>query len=199
MPQGSEQLFLVNTYAREADRQSSPMEANKRYNKARQEKRKQAIAAGFCQDCTIRPATLRRRSCEQCLMKAIIKGAFKFQRGRANKEATAARGGCYVDQFRPNIRSQWCNEILSRYNGKCFYTGIDISVGSTAGLDHMIPVSRVLTYGPAKVFCPENLVWCHKSINLLKGEMTAGEFMAWLDSDFIPLLQMAVARQSRSA
>tara|TARA_S200002703_G_C3667242_1_gene204851 strand:- start:40 stop:447 length:408 start_codon:yes stop_codon:yes gene_type:complete len=116
-------------------------------------------------------------------MDSIIRESFKFDRKRSIPRATKTRKTCYVDQFKPESRKEWVQIIKSKFNGKCFYTGLLIEIGSTAGLDHVLPVSRAATFGPNRVFHPDNLVWCHDSINKLKGDKTGHEFALWLRYD----------------
>lgn len=150
------------------------------YSKLR---RDAAKAAGMCQKCYKQPALLGRVNCTDCQMRSIIRESFKFDRRRKMPESSMARGSCYVDQFVSSVRRDWENQIIKKWTGFCFYTGLLIEIGSTAGLDHKLPVSRATVFGPSKVFHPDNLVWAHKSVNILKGEMTADEFALWLRYD----------------
>lgn len=126
---------------------------------------------------------IQRLTCRECLMDKQIYESFKFDRARKLKGVTQARSTCYVDQFAPELRRAWVESIKARWTGYCFYSGLPIEIGSTAGLDHMLPVSRASVFGPSRVFHPENLVWTDKKINVLKGEMTADEFYVWLRND----------------
>jgi hypothetical protein len=159
------------------------------YSKKRRDCCKQL---GMCTKCYKRPALVQRKQCAECQMDSVIQEAFKFDRRRKMPGSTAKRGSCYVDQFCIAVRKQWRDDIKNKWTGKCFYTGLQIEIGATAGLDHMLPVSRASAFGPAKVFHPDNLVWCHSSVNILKGDMTADEFYVWLRHD----LPMAIASMS---
>jgi hypothetical protein len=121
-------------------------------------------------------------------MVAIIKEAFKFDKKRKLKGSTQARGTCYVPQYKTAIRAAWNKEIIEKFTGFCYYTRIQIEVGSTAGLNFKLPVSRVEEFGPNAIFCPNNLVWCHKGIALLKGSMTDVKFANWLRNEFIQFI-----------
>ena len=147
------------------------------------ERRAESRATGRCIKCNKRPAILQRAQCCECQMDSIIRESFKFDRKRSIPRATKTRKTCYVDQFKPESRKEWVQIIKSKFNGKCFYTGLLIEIGSTAGLDHVLPVSRAATFGPNRVFHPDNLVWCHDSINKLKGDKTGHEFALWLRYD----------------
>jgi len=153
------------------------------------DKRQEAKSLGLCANCFCAPALLHRQRCQPCQMKAIIKEAFKFDRKRQLLGSTGARGSCYVPQYSPQVRKEWTGAILEKWNGQCFYTGLQIEIGSTAGLSFKLPASRADACGPSAVFHPDNLVWCHQGIALLKGNMTATKFESWLSAEFLPLLQ----------
>jgi 5-methylcytosine-specific restriction endonuclease McrA len=158
----------------------------------RKDRRAQLKSAGVCSKCWQRPALIGRVQCAQCQMDSLIREKFKFDRKRNRNGATKARGTCYVDQFAQSVRRTWIDQIIAKWTGKCHYTGLEIEIGSTAGIDHMLPVSRACVFGPSKVYHPDNLVWCHKSINLLKGDRTADEFAYWLQND-LPVAMASVS------
>jgi 5-methylcytosine-specific restriction endonuclease McrA len=159
----------------------------------RRNRRAKLKAAGICTKCLQRPALIGRVQCTQCQMESLIREGFKFDRKRNRNGATKARGTCYVQQFGPDVRRLWIDQIVAKWTGKCHYTGIDIEIGATAGLDHMLPVSRASVFGPSKVYCPDNLVWCHKSINILKGDKTADEFAWWLRHELPAAIETVAA------
>lgn len=159
-------------------------------------KRAEAKAQGLCANCRHRPALIKRTQCGRCQMASIIKEAFKYDRARAAKGATIARGSCYVPQFTPEVRNDWVEQIMAKWTGRCHYTGLPIEIGSTASLDHSLPVSRAGTFGPNRAYHPDNLVWCHKAINVLKGDMTADEFKWWLTNELLPSV-VSIDQQSK--
>lgn len=159
----------------------------------RKTRRQAAKQAGLCQHCFWQPALLGRVNCRSCQMKIIVRESFKFDRRRKMPGSTAARGTCYVDQFLTTVRRSWTEQVISKWTGKCYYTGLAIEIGSTAGLDHKLPVSRATSFGPDRVFHPDNLVWAHKSVNILKGDMTAEEFAVWLRHDLPAALESVSA------
>ena len=118
-------------------------------------------------------------------MEQIIREAFKYDYNRAKPQSTLARGSCYVEQFKRDDRRRIIDEIVSRFNGKCHYTGIPIEIGSTAGLVLKIPRQYIDVYGPDQVFCSTNFCWCHKSVHGLKGSKTDAEFRTWLIDGFL--------------
>jgi hypothetical protein len=126
-------------------------------------------------------------------MLSIIQESFKFDRRRNMPESTAKRGTCYVEQFPPAQRKEIVAAIMAKFNGRCFYTGLPIELGATASLDHKLPVSKAGVYGSARVFSVENMEWCHRAFNNLKGNMTAEEFRAWLRLELLPVLQAQYA------
>ena len=156
-------------------------------------KRADAKGKGICTKCRHRPALIKRVQCAHCQMGSIIREAFKYDRRKNAAGATAARGSCYVPQFKSDVRVVWVEQVIAKWTGKCCYTGLPIEIGATASLDHSIPISRAGTFGPCKVYSPENLVWCHKAVNILKGERTADEFRAWLQSELLPSLHAVVS------
>lgn len=163
---------------------------------SKMEARRLAMARGLCMRCMCRPCVIQRKHCRDCLMDRLIAEAFKQDRRGKMPGSTRERGTCYVDQFRPSVRRKWLDEVKSKWNGACFYSGLPIEVGSTAGLDHMLPYSRAHVFGPGKVFHPDNLVWVDKRINILKGAMTAHEFFAWLRVDLPKAITSADANLS---
>ena len=64
-------------------------------------------------------------------------------------------------------------EILEKQYRRCYYTGVDLIAGE-ASIDHLMPVSKF----PELRSEISNLAWCHKRINLMKGDMTKDEFLA---------------------
>ncbi len=149
-------------------------------------RRAESKAKGLCVKCHQRPALIKRTQCHRCQMGSLIREAMKYDRAKAASGSTKARGTCYVAQFSQEIRKDWVEQVIGRWNGLCSYTGLAIEIGSTASLDHVLPISRAAVFGPSKVYHPDNLVWCHKSINILKGDMTAEEFKLWLTNELVP-------------
>lgn len=142
-------------------------------------RRASAKALGLC-SCggTVVPG---RKSCRRCLMEAMVKQAFMhpaFRRGGSSRRGLSKHyeNGCFVDSY----STEHVRAVCDRFDGRCFYSGLPIDIGSTAGLDHNIPVSRVSAWGEAVVYAPENLVWCHQGMNYLKRDMTGDEFRQWL-------------------
>jgi hypothetical protein len=156
-------------------------------------KRQSSRDAGLCLNCHRRSRILQRTQCEHCTMLSIIQGAFKYDRRREMPNASAMRGSCYVEQYAPDKRREVSRAIMAKFNGRCFYTGLPIELGATASLDHKLPVSKAGVYGSARVFSVENMEWCHRAFNNLKGNMTAEEFRAWLRLELLPVLQAQYA------
>ena len=155
-------------------------------------KRAQAKAAGLCVNCRRRPALIKRTQCDRCTIVSVMKEAMKYDRSKRKKASSQARGTCYVPYYSQDLRESWNQQVIEKWTGRCSYSGIPIELGSTAVLDHKIPVARADVFGPAKVYHPDNLVWCHKAINMLKGDMTADEFASWLRNDLLAILSATV-------
>jgi hypothetical protein len=161
-------------------------------------KREEARKAGICIQCLSSPSLIQRFCCRECLMSRIIGESFKFDRKRKMKGLTELRGTCYVDQFGQANRKKWIEAVKAKWTGFCYYSGLPIEIGSTAGLDHMLPVSRAAVFGPSKVFHPDNLVWTDRRINMLKSDMTADEFHFWLRNDLPAALSLVDQRINES-
>jgi 5-methylcytosine-specific restriction endonuclease McrA len=71
--------------------------------------------------------------------------------------------------------TKYHQELLDKYNGqggKCFYTGLPITIGTDASLDHIVPKSRG---GKDEI---GNLVWCLYRANMLKTDLLYSELVA---------------------
>lgn len=72
-------------------------------------------------------------------------------------------------------RREWIalRDLWKRQRGRCFYSGVRLTLGKNAVLDHVIPRKRG---GRAT---PQNLVWAHETVNSMKGALRPGELRAW--------------------
>ncbi len=61
--------------------------------------------------------------------------------------------------------------MLEKQDYKCGYSGIPITPGINASLDHMIPSSR----GGLNIL--SNLIWCDLNVNQMKRDLTTKEFI----------------------
>ena len=62
---------------------------------------------------------------------------------------------------------------LEKQKYKCFYTGVVLIPGENAGLDHLKPGSK----NPDLTNDLNNVVWCDKRINNMKGNFSYEEFI----------------------
>ena len=154
----------------------------------KEKQREEAKLSGICRRCLKRKAIINRSQCELCQMKSIISEVFKYDPCREKPMSSLARGACYVDQFNARSRKKIISEIIASYDGTCYYTGIPIEIGVTAGLVFKIPRAHIHTYGADKIFCSSNLCWCHQSIHALKGSKTDADFRKWLIDSFLKKL-----------
>ena len=158
----------------------------------KEKQRSEAKLSGICRKCLKRKAIINRSQCKTCQMKSLISEAFKYDPNREKPKSSLARGSCYVDQFDMNSRKKITSEIIALYDGTCYYTGIPIEIGVTAGLVLKIPRAHINTYGANKIFAPSNFCWCHKGIHALKGSKTDADFRKWLVDS---LLQKLISEQ----
>lgn len=72
-------------------------------------------------------------------------------------------------------RDKWeeLRDIFHAQEGKCFFTGKDLILGLTAGLDHLEPRST----RPDLTSDVNNVRWVDKRINQMKGDMPVKEFI----------------------
>lgn len=56
---------------------------------------------------------------------------------------------------------------------RCHYTGLPIAIGVDASIDHVLPKAT----RPDLAESLDNLVWCHRRLNLCKRDLTGDEFI----------------------
>lgn len=66
-------------------------------------------------------------------------------------------------------------ELLEQQKSQCAYTGLPISIGLNAAVDHKLPKSKGGTNDL------QNLHWIHSGVNLMKGNMDHIEFIQFLE------------------
>lgn len=73
-----------------------------------------------------------------------------------------------------DVSKEYLWELFQKQEGKCYYTGDDIFLGvrnqrggKTASLDRL---------DSSKGYTEDNVVWCHKDINLMKRDKSEQEF-----------------------
>lgn len=139
---------------------------------------------GYCSNCnklyTEKRASRRKRFAEQGLcsycgrVKATI---FRLRHGaEEHTPVTPMCETCYIRKtasFALGAEKHWkvLKDIWDKQNGKCFYTGISLTLGINTSVDHIIPRSKGgLNIG-------ENLCWCLFSVNQAKNNLSVDEFI----------------------
>ena len=159
---------------------------------------KDRLVAGVCISCGLvppepwsgfgRPPTLLNyaQQCSSCRDNAKLRRRLYVEdhkaRGLCTSCATKVEVGIYC-------RVHWLTRIAKaatgrfadgplleklwqQQAGRCAYTGLPLTPGYDASIDHMVPPSR----GGARSI--ENLCWAHTVINRMKSDMTHAEFTA---------------------
>ena len=121
--------------------------------------KKQKNKNGKCSYCS-NNAAIGHTICQSCLDKERV-------RRRNHLWETYAKN--YLGDTN---RSQELKDILNKQNGKCAYSGLPITIGVNASLDHIIPKSKG---GSNDV---TNLQWTTKYVNKMKSDMEAQEFIS---------------------
>ena len=116
-----------------------------RSDKQRSEERRQA---GMCVRCA-KAQLFTATSCLRCYLRRL---------------AWEATGKC---AHWPLLARMWVQQ-----KGRCYYTGVRMTLGRNASIDHILPRSRF----PELEKHGDNICWCLTSINLAKGAETDTEF-----------------------
>jgi CRISPR/Cas system Type II protein with McrA/HNH and RuvC-like nuclease domain len=103
---------------------------------------------GLCADCGKYPARNASCRCEICTLKM-----------------TAADHLGSRKLYKPLMM------LFLRQQGKCVYTGMQLTLGTNTSLDHRIPRTKGGTNDI------DNLQWVHKSINTMKSDLSEEEFL----------------------
>lgn len=150
------------------------------------------IAAGLCVRCGEQPASVGQQ-CTEC-----VERKRRYDRVRAaelkSKGLCAECGNfkalpdniacekCYLKQkSRDHLGSVrgWraLRRLWSKQKGVCPYTGLHLTMGIDASIDHIKP--KYLYPELAKDL--DNLQWVHKTVNEMKGYQTEQEFLALIN------------------
>ena len=116
-------------------------------NEKNTELRNSRLAAGLCRICGKEPAC-DVTACETCLLKNMAKR-----------------------YFRDKNRWTELKDLLEEQQRKCAYTNIDLTVGRTASLDHILAKSK----GGKDTI--ENFQWVHLWVNKMKNDRPHEEFL----------------------
>lgn len=148
---------------------------------------------GLCKDCP-NPVKEGYTRCAECLDKRRLRRIKRSQLGVCREcNHPAGKGHVYCDECRIKMRdksraksrdrfaekhlgdvSRWpeLQRLLDQQDGKCAYSGLPITVGVDAHLDHIIPKARG---GKDEL---ANYQWVLRSVNLMKGKMLESEFLS---------------------
>ena len=145
---------------------------------------------GLCVECKAPLVDLGRQKCEVCRDEFNERCLRRINERRAagvciacpNKKPVGARDSC-IDCWYKELSKTYMHknkygiqfkELFEKQAGRCAYTNELLIIGDTVHLDHKIPISR----GGKNEF--ENFQFIHKSLNILKGNMTHDEFLSYL-------------------
>lgn len=155
------------------------------------------IAVGVCIDCEGELGHLSTVRCDSCYRKKKYQD-HRFREGRRSSGVCLKCGSvdvvtdgrslrcidCYMKCSASKIRSRtgsdlsWktIKKIWVLQGGVCAITGVRLTPGLDAQLDHIIPVSRCSDPNGE-----ENLRWVHYRVNHAKYDMTDSEFVEFVD------------------
>lgn len=154
--------------------------------------RKERLATGTCFQCGAERDN-ETIYCSECRAKAGKYGKAYSQAKRKKNISQGKCPECGADRYYEsnycrshyirgiahnwNIPSPLDEELLHKLeeaNFTCFYTGVALVPGKNACVDHLHSRSQY----PDKMADLENLVWCDKWINRMKGSMSYQDFVA---------------------
>lgn len=112
-------------------------------------RRVKAKEKGMCTHCCTRPHLQGNSFCQQCYLQAVSVKHFKTAR-------------CWVE-----LETKWDGQ-----GGKCALSGLSLTLGTNAELDHIIPL--------AKKGCEDvsNVQWVFRAVNRMKRDMVEAEFLS---------------------
>jgi len=123
----------------------------------RKNKRQLKKTLGICRECD-KPAT-NNRFCKSCWDKQ------KLIRQRMHRKSN------YQTTY--NVEWETLYDLYNQQGGCCALSGIPITIGVDATIDHIIPKCK----GGKNVI--ENYQWVHKKVNKLKYVWPQTEFIEW--------------------
>ena len=118
-------------------------------------------AKGLCANCNAPPRE-GKTTCQRCAdkYKDYQKEYQKTYRRNNAIERCAKRHG--IDP-----------SLLPEFTGVCALSGLPISLGDTAHLDHILPKSK----HPELATDPNNLQWLHRDVNMMKRDINPQLFL----------------------
>ena len=131
-------------------------------NKKR-DRRRQRFEQGLCRECSSSLDMSIDEShvyCQACLVKMRNKSREKAKERFAEKYIGDVDGWSQLE------------DLYKKQGGKCAYSGLPLTVGVDAHIDHIIPKSRG---GKDEI---QNYQWVLRSVNLMKHSMLEEEFLS---------------------
>jgi hypothetical protein len=135
-----------------------------RRNELNNRRRRLKTANGLCRTCS-RPRT-KGVYCQPCW-----EWRRKYKPKPETLEVKAARS------YRKNYGLEWkpLKAKFDKQTGRCAISGVQITIGRNAELDHIIPKAK----GGTNTI--ENLQWVHSTVNRIKGALLLTELVKWCD------------------
>ncbi len=166
---------------------------HKKYTEKQQLLVKDREEKGLCRMCGILPRKENRAACNKCLEKSKV-----YQNNKKTERLAAGLCiGCRVANANTIPNQKLCLEcymkilshdnlgsradwplLLEKFNscgGKCAYSGLQLTLGTDASLDHIIPVSKGGAFADIN-----NLQWVHRTVNSLKRDLLEEELLKWI-------------------
>ncbi len=144
-------------------------------------------AAGICYLCGKNPADPPSQLCAKCLKRGRENGKKRRAERRAaglclncgkipHLPGTYACEVCYLKtqanvNFGTTAEWEFLLKIFNDAGRRCVYSGLPIEFGTTATLDHRVPLTRGGSLGP------ENVQWIHAMVNQMKWNYLEDEFL----------------------
>jgi 5-methylcytosine-specific restriction endonuclease McrA len=176
-------------------RKEHPEEAQAQTRKGKQKFYTDHRARGLCIECS-NPAEEGGSRCSQCLERRRVREVQRKQEnaanGRCRECSEVAINGhqvclkCYmkiVSNRHLGTRTRWREilELFERQNGKCALSGLPLTLGLNADLDHIVPRSRG---GDNDL---SNLQWVLEKVNEFKNNSLESEFFSFIEALYLTM------------
>lgn len=141
---------------------------------------------GICVSCLKNSIKINSTYCENCLLK------FREIRKKRSEDKVCLKCGderindskfceiCYLKEvsyrhFSTSSNYDKLKHLFNEQNGRCVYSGVQLTLGLNAELDHKIPSSKG---GSSDL---DNLQWTHKIVNRMKLNFLEDEFLKFVN------------------
>ena len=137
----------------------------------------------FCEcecgnNCTVRSAELLTGDTSSCGCKRLAKGEdnsnYKGVGMLASSKYTHIKYSAIKRNLEFSVSIEYLWELFQKQDGKCYYTGEELTLstrntkgGMTASVDRL---------DSSKGYLEDNVVWCHKDVNIMKMDKSEQEF-----------------------